>query len=319
MAAGRKTRILGIDGTQLTLDGKPFFWQGLTFFNAIFNEAFNRSGDEQLHWLRKFQDNGISAVRVWCEWDFPPPRSFVDVASGRSMFTVLGEVKEEYFRTLSALIEAADSLGMVVEICMFANESEPHFLAVAAAERASREFTERLRPYGNVLLQVWNENNYEMLRYLTVIREADPERLVTSDPGFAVEHGKPFDHIGSEEHNKALDVLTPHTVRREFPFWYLAPAQVSWLLDTYKKPVIDDEPARNGPTQFGGVVGGTQPEQHITHCQRTRAAGGYHTYHHDMFQYGYGNSLTSPNGIPDPDFSPFHRKVFNYLRDHRTW
>jgi hypothetical protein len=314
------TRVLGIDGTRLTLDGKPFFWQGLTFFNALFNDAFNRSNDDRLGWLRTFQANGISAVRVWCEWDFPAPRRFIDVAAGRSLFTPLGDIREEYWRKLVALIEAADSLGMVVEVCMFANESEPHFLPIPSAERATQSFTEQLRPYGNILLQIWNEHSYEMARYLKIIRETDAQRLVSSDPGFVVEHGKPFDHTGSEAHNKALDILTPHTMRGEaVPFWYLAPAQMAWLIDTYKRPVIDDEPARNGPTQFGGVRGGTTPEQHITHCQRTRAAGGYHTYHHDMFQYGYGHELTPPNGIPDPDFSPFHRQVFDYLRDHPTW
>jgi hypothetical protein len=38
-----------------------------------------------------------------------------------------------------------------------------------------------------------------------------------------------------------------------------------------------------------------------------------------MFQYGYGHELTPPSGIPDPDFSPFHRAVFDWLRDHPTW
>lgn len=320
MSNGRTTKVLGIQGTRLTLDGAPFFFQGLTFFNAIFNETFNRSADERLAWLKKFQANGISAVRVWCEWDFPPPRSFIDVAPGRSLFTPLGEIKDDDYGKLVALIEAADKLGMVVEVCMFANETEPHFLPVASAERASGLLTERLRPYGNLILQIWNEHSYEALRYFKIVKAADPQRITTSNPGHFVQHNVPFDHIGDPAQNRTYDVLTPHTLRREaFPFWYCAPAQIVWLLDTYKKPVIDDEPARNGPTQFGGVEGGTKPEQHITHCRRTRAAGGYHTYHHDMFQYGHGNALTPPSGIPDPDFSPFHRKVFDYLRDHPTW
>jgi hypothetical protein len=29
--------------------------------------------------------------------------------------------------------------------------------------------------------------------------------------------------------------------------------------------------------------------------------------------------LPPPSGIPDPDFSPFHRQVFDYLRHHPTW
>ncbi len=62
-----------------------------------------------------------------------------------------------------------------------------------------------------------------------------------------------------------------------------------------------------------------RPERHIEQIRRVRALGAYHTYHHDMFQHNYGYATTPPSGVPDPDYSPFHRRVFDYLRDHRTW
>ncbi len=37
-------------------------------------------------------------------------------------------------------------------------------------------------------------------------------------------------------------------------------------------------------------------------------------YHHDMFQSGYGAPSTPP-GIPDTEFSPFHVPVFQHLRE----
>jgi hypothetical protein len=36
-------------------------------------------------------------------------------------------------------------------------------------------------------------------------------------------------------------------------------------------------------------------------------------YHHDMFQTGYGTPACPPHGIPAPDFSPYHRVVFEFL------
>ena len=209
---------------------------------------------------------------------------------------------------------------MVIEVVMFVYHKMPYFLQVSAQERAVRELTERLRPYGNLLLQLTCEYSLEWRRYLAAARATDPDRILTIAPGWTFgEHGR-WDHIGDDDMNRALDVLTPHTLRGEaFPFWYLGPAQIEYLLDTYRKPVIDDSPARSGPTLYGGNEGGTTPEQHIEHIRRVRAKGGYHGYLHDMFQYGYGHPLTPPNGIPDPDFSPFHRKVFDYLRDHTTW
>ena len=320
MTTSRATKVLGIEGAKLTLDGEPFYYQALNFFNALYNPEFNRTDADRRAWVRKFKENGISALRVWLQWDFPPPMNFADLGPGQTMSADDGAVKDEPFERLVALIRALDDERMVLNVSMFQHERIPYFLPMNASERASRELTDRLRPYGNCFQQIWSESNHEVRRYLAVIRETDPDRLVTNAPGFSQEN-RPFDHVGLEDDvNRALDILTPHTLRAEgFPFWYLAPAQMEYLLDTYGKPVIDDSPARHGPMLYGGIVGGTTPEQHITHIKRDRAIGGYHCYQHDMFQYGYGHELTSPNGIPDPDYSPFHRQVFDYLRDHPTW
>ena len=111
-----------------------------------------------------------------------------------------------------------------------------------------------------------------------------------------------------------MDVLTPHTVRQPpAEFWVDGPRQVGELLKAYGKPVIDDEPARCGTVKFGGIVGGTTAAQHVAHMRATEAAGGYYTYHHDMFQGGYGDPATPAHGIPDPDFNSFHREVFDAL------
>jgi hypothetical protein len=150
-----------------------------------------------------------------------------------------------------------------------------------------------------------------VLRLVEIVKSVDTARVVTNSPGFAGD-------LGDDAQNRALDVLTPHTVRGKAEhFWEIAPLEMASLLERYGRPVIDDEPARNGLVRFGGIEGGTQPEQHIAQIRQVRALGAYHTYHHDMFQNGYGHPATPPNGIPEPDFSPFHRQVFEYLRDHR--
>jgi hypothetical protein len=40
---------------------------------------------------------------------------------------------------------------------------------------------------------------------------------------------------------------------------------------------------------------------------------GYINYHHDMFQAGYGTPAIPPHGIPDPEFSPCHRAVLEFI------
>ncbi|NLA57400.1 MAG: hypothetical protein GX855_00615 [Firmicutes bacterium] len=109
--------------------------------------------------------------------------------------------------------------------------------------------------------------------------------------------------------------LTPHTSRRCVGnFWEDAALEIERFIKFYNKPVVDDEPARDGTPDFGGIVGGTKPEQHMMHIRNVRQVGGHHIYHHDMFQMGYGHPTVPPTGIPDPEFSPIHRKVFEYLK-----
>ena len=301
------THVLGIAGTRLTLDGRPFPYQGLSFFNALYNPTFNRSPEARRAWLRTFRDNGVNALRVWCQWDFSPPRTFVDTAPDHTLYDPGGAVREGHFRTLAALLEAADSLALVVEVTLFAHEKQPN-LPPAALERGAREVALRLLPYRNLIVQLWNEDSTAVARLYRAVKEVDPARLVTNSPGVS-------NVLGDEAQNRLLDLLTPHTVRgQEERFWELAPRQIAGLLAAYGKPVIDDEPARTGLAQFGGIARGTTPEQHIEQIRRVRAAGGYHLYHHDMFQRPYGDPATPPSGLPDPDFSPFHRHVFDFLR-----
>ncbi len=308
LSAQRAGHVLGILGTRLTLDGQPFPLTGVSFFNALYNPTFNRSPGERERWLRTLLDWGVNTLRVWCQWDFAPPRSFIDTAPEHSLYTDDGTLREQHVATLLDLCAAMDALGMVLEITLFSHEKRPQ-LPEDVLERGARAVAERLIPYRHVIVQLWNEDSTAWERLLRAVKETDSARLVTSSPGGS-------NVLGTDEHNTAMDLLTPHTIRRSAPrpFWEVAPEQIRSLIERFGKPVIDDEPARSGPTQFGGIEGGTRPEWHIAAIEGTRAAGGYPIYHHDMFQYGYGSPLTPPSGIPEPDWSPFHRVVFEYLR-----
>jgi hypothetical protein len=304
--------VLGVDGIRLTLDGRPFPLTGLSFFNALYNPAFNRGSAERLAWLQTFRDNGVNFLRVFGQCDFLPPRTYVDVGPTNSLIDDQGAVREQHVETLAALTTALDGLGMAVEVALFAHEKEPN-LPLEVLERGARAVTERLVPYRNLIVQIWNEHSFEWERLYRAVREADPARLVTSSWGTSR-------HPGDDAQAALYDLLTPHTVRRSpgEPFWEIAPRQIAALIERWGKPVLDDEPARDGPTQFGGIEGGTRPEWHIEQIERVRAVGGYPVYHHDMFQYAADPSLTPPSGIPDPDFRPFHRQVFDHLRATRA-
>ena len=146
-----------------------------------------------------------------------------------------------------------------------------------------------------------------MAEAVAIVKRVDPKRLVTNSPGFA-------GVLGRDEENRVLDYLTPHTSRQDRgPTWVNAPREVAGLIKKFGKPVVDDEPGRNGTNKFGGPRERTYPTDHILHIWEVVKAGGHPTYHHDMFQLGYGAESVPPSGVPDPEFSAYHREVFEFI------
>ncbi len=297
-----------ISETRFRLNGQPFEYTGVSFFNAVYNPAFNKSSIDRKAWLAKFRGYGINVLRVWAQWD--NKRNFVDAGPESTLYRNDGTLRESPLRTLKEIIHDADEMGFVVELCLFAKESRDGGvkLEADAADRAVAALAQELHPYRNVTFQVWNEFSHRTLDLLRVIKKVDADRLVTNSPGGA-------GVLGSEEENRALDYLTPHTSRygKSRP-WEVGPKEIASLLKKFQKPVVDDEPARTGTRQFGGPPAPTSPNDHILSIWQVWHAGGYITYHHDMFQTGYGSAAVPPHGVPDPEFSPYHRQVFEFIK-----
>ena len=300
--------VLGIRGTEFTLDGAHFEFTGVSFFNAIYNAEFNRSEQLRREWLRKFRRYGINVLRVWAQWD--NRRGFVDACPECTLFASDGTLRGKPLATLKEILSSAAAEGMMIELTLFTRESwmENIRLSDDAMERAAAGLAHELKPWRNAAFQVWNEFSHHTAAIARAIKSADPQRLVTSSPGVAG-----VLTAGAEE-TALMDYLTPHTSRQNAGApWLIAPAEIRYLIARYGKPVVDDEPARNGTAQFGGPRGETFPEDHMVQIQRVREAGGYVIYHHDMFQTGRGSAAVPPSGIPDPEFSPYHRRVFEFL------
>jgi hypothetical protein len=300
---------LTVKGRHFLLDGKPFPLTGVSFFNAIHNDAFNESTEARRQWMRKFQKYGVNMLRVWGQWD--NKRGFVDTCPECSLYQSNGDLRAKPLARLKALCADADALGMVIEFAMYSQESwhDGVKLDAASADRATAAVTRELLPYRNVILQIWNEFDERALDHLKTIRAIDAKRVVTNSPGPAGVL------VGMKGENEALDFLSPHTSRqgKGRRNWEVAPTEIAYLLARYDKPVLDDEPARNGTAQFGGPGVPTSPYDHILQIQEVWKLGGYVVYHHDMFQMGKGHATVPPSGIPDPEFSPYHRQVFEFL------
>lgn len=298
---------LTISGTRFIQGGHPFPYTGVSFFNAIYNPAFNRDPAERQRWLTKFQRYGINVLRIWAQWDNPRP--FVDAGPEKTLYHPDGRLLDTHVATLKAIVTDADRAGMVIQLVLFSQESWHAGIRLSpeAQDHAVAAVAVELRPYRNVILQVWNELSERVLEHVKTIKAIDPTRIVTNSPGGA-------GNLGDAAQNQVLDYLTPHTSRQSVGrTWEVAPKEVASLLARYRKPVVDDEPARNGTASYGGPKSPTSPFDHIVQINKMWELGAYVCYHHDMFQTGYGTPSCPPSGIPDPEFSPYHLQVFEFL------
>jgi hypothetical protein len=298
--------VIKVNGTGFELNGRPFEFTGISFFNAIYNPAFNRSSDERREWIRKFNEYGINVFRVWCQWD--NARGFADSGSDKTMYRPDGSLNPEPLQSLQAILEDADAENTIILLVLFSRESwnENIRLSDIASDKAVAELARVLKPYRNLIFQVWNEFSNRTPDYYKIIKSIDPERIVTNSPGYAGE-------LGSLEEDRMLDYLSPHTTRDDNRHWEIAEKEVQYLLKKFNKPVVDDEPARKGTPQFGGPKNPVLPTDHILHIYNVWRTGGYVVYHHDMFQTGYGTDAVPASGIPAPGFSQYHDLVFEFL------
>jgi hypothetical protein len=309
---GQTKNVLTIKGTGFGMNGQPFEYTGVSFFNAIYNPDFNKNTEIRKEWLRKFKDSGINVLRVWCQWD--NARGFIDGGAGKTLYNVDGSLKPELVSRVKEIVTDADREGMVILLVLFSRESwnENIRLSDSASDLAVAAVTKEFLPWRNLVLQVWNEFDYRAVDYLQIIKSIDPTRLVTNSPGYG-------GVLGKDEENQLMDFLSPHTSRNDNNHWELAIAEIGQLIEKYKKPVVDDEPARKGTPKFGGPKSPTSPNDHILQIYNVWKAGGYVVYHHDMFQTGYGTEAVPANGIPAPGFNAYHDQVFSFLKDKERY
>jgi len=199
---------LEISGTRFTIDGKPAFLLGISYYGALgaSPEAIRRD-------LQDMKELGINWIRVWATWSaFGNDVSAVDSE---------GAPREPYLSVLKKLVAECDRRGMVVDITLSRGNGvtgPPRLQSLAAHRRAVETLTSALKAYRNWYLDLGNERNIRDGRHVSfgelkqlrdAVKQVDPKRLVTAS------------HAGDltpEDIRQYLEVvrvdfLTPHGAR----------------------------------------------------------------------------------------------------------
>jgi hypothetical protein len=282
---GENTR-LGIRGTRFTLNGKPTFLFGASYFGGLgAPEAAIKQDLERMRAL------GFNWIRVWATW----------AAFGHDVSAVdrQGRARPQYLRKLRWLAAECNRRGLVLDVTLSRGNGvtgRPRLQSRRAHRRAVEVITRALRPYRNWYLDLANERNVHDQRWTSLaglkelrraVKELDPQRLVTAS------HAGDLRRVELRDYLRAagLDFLAVHRPRHS-----RSPGQTEaksrqyrcWMRELGRPvPLLYQEPFRRG-------FGGWQPvaADYLKDARGARAGGAAGWCFHN------GDQRTKPDGRP---------------------
>ncbi len=149
---------LGTDGRQLTINGKPTFLVGISYYGAL-----GASKDFIQRDLDDMQKYGFNWFRVWATWGaFDNEISAVDRE---------GRPREPYLAKLRWLVAECDRRGIIVDVTLSRGNGVTGPVRLQSAEslrRAAKTLVASLKPYHNWYLDMGNERNIRDKRFVSV-------------------------------------------------------------------------------------------------------------------------------------------------------
>jgi hypothetical protein len=309
-AAGEATT-LGINGSRFTLNGKPTFLLGLSYYGALGapDEFVRRDLDD----ARRY---GFNWLRVWATWE-----SF---ASDVSAVDSRGQPRPPFIDKLKWLVAECDRRGLVVDVTLARGKGKgadptpgrlPDF---ESHQRAVETVVGALKQHHNWYLDLANERDVRDDRYVPpaelkilreLVRRLDASRLVTASFGG---HDLEKRDVRDALLTAGLDFLSPHRPRNpESPTQTEARTREGLALMKQigrVVPVLYQEPFRRGYTAWepsagdfladlGGAVAG--------------GAAGW------CFHNGLQNN--APDKEPRRSFDLLQKRLFNSTPKNKRW
>jgi hypothetical protein len=199
---------LGTDGTRFTVNGRPAFLFGVSYYGAL--GAPDQTVRRDLAELKK---HGFNWVRVWATW----------AAFGEDVSAVDGEGKprEPSLRRLERLVAACDEQGVLVDVTLSRGNGStgPARLQTQEAHRRAVEtLVTALKAHRNWYLDLSNERNVkdkpftsfaDLKELRELVRKLDPHCLVTASHAGDVSRADLTEYLRTVR----VDFLSPHRPR----------------------------------------------------------------------------------------------------------
>jgi len=280
---------LGVEGTRFTLDGKPTFLLGASYYAGL-----GASDETVTRDLDALKAAGCNWIRVWATWAaFENDVAAVDTA---------GRPREAFVQRLQHLAAETNRRGMVLDVSLSRGNGitgPPRLAAHEAHRRAVETLIAALLPYRNWYLDLSNERNIRDKRYTSFedlaalrkrARELAPTLLVTAS------HGGDLSREDLDRYlNVGLDFVSPHRPRdRESPRQTASKTRdyFAWMKEQGRSvPVHYQEPFRRGYTDWRPTA-----EDFLTDLRGARESGAAGWCLHT------GDQRDQPHGRPRRSF-----------------
>jgi len=294
---------LGISDSRFTLNGRPAFLYGISYYSALgASEAFIRRD------LNDLQRYGFNWIRVWANWRaFDADAAAVD-GEGRPIPAGLEKLKW--------LLEECDQRGLIVDVTLSRGNGAtgpPRLQTLDAHRRAAETVVTALKPRRNWYLDLSNERNVPDNRFTSIddlkqlrelARRLDAALLVTASDGGDV----PTDELREYLETVKVDFISPHRPRDAH-----SPAQTEAKTKEYVAqmkqngrvvPVHYQEPFRRG-------YGTWEPkaEDFVADLRGAMAGGAAGWCFHN------GAEHDAPDSRPRRSFDLREKRLFDQLDD----
>jgi hypothetical protein len=199
---------LGIKETQFTIDGKPVFLLGMSYYGGLGapDEFVRRDLDD----LQRF---GFNWIRVWATWPaFEQNLAVIDAVNGQR--------RQPFFDRLQSLLEECDRRGLIVDVTLARGDTAGGTRLETFVQHANFVLTlvTALQSRRNWYLDLSNERNIRDKRFTSIdelaklraeVKRVDPRRLVTASQGSDIARSELRAYLETAQ----VDFVAPHRPR----------------------------------------------------------------------------------------------------------
>ncbi|MBI2929463.1 MAG: hypothetical protein HYY24_27685 [Verrucomicrobia bacterium] len=295
---------LAIAGTRFTLNGKPTFLYGISYYGALgASEDFIRRD------LDDMQRHGFNWIRVWATW--------AGFTNNVAAVEFDGAPREPYLSKLKWLLTECDRRGLIVDVTLSRGNGvtgPPKLQTHEAHRHAVETLVATLRPWRNWYLDLSNERNIrdqrhtsfeELKRLRARARELDPQRLVTASHAGDLTR----DDLREYVQTVGVDFLTPHRPREaESPGQTEAKTRecLAWAKELGRAlPVHHQEPFRRDFGKWNPVAA-----DYVSDLRGALAGGAAGWCLHN------GDQRDRSDGQPRRSFDLREKRLFDQLDEH---